>query len=64
MTANEVVAHISMLRTKILTTTIDDFEGTTFAMPMLLEALSTLEVAQRKLEQANLFCAREHAGNF
>lgn len=61
---NDAVIAIQSIRISLLIETIDDFDTSTFAMPMFLEALAILEQAQRKLEQAELFRARESAGNF
>ena len=62
--ATDAALALQLIRIELLTETIDDFDTSTFAMPMFLEALAILEQAQRKLEQAELFRARESAGNF
>ena len=64
MTINDATLGLQSIRIKLLTQTIDDFDTQTFSLPMFLEALAILEQAQRKLEQAELFRARESAGNF
>lgn len=67
MRAREAIAKLQEIRINLLfedTESKDSFENKVFAEPMFLEALATIEVAQRKLEQAELFRARESAGNF
>ena len=63
MTINDATLGLQSIRIKLLTQTIDDFDTQT-TLTMFLEALAALEVAQRKLELAELFRARETAGNF
>ena len=62
--ATDAALALQTIRINLLTETIDDFDTLTFSLPMFLEALAILEQAQRKLEQAELFRARESAGNF
>jgi len=62
---NDIVGELVEIRTELLIGPVgDSFDSAVFAGPMFLEGLAVLEASIHKLRQAELFRAREYAGNF
>lgn len=61
----ELIDELEAIRLKIIMSQESDkYETTIVAQYMLLEGVALLEASYNKLRQAEIFKAREYAGNF